>query len=319
MAYLYFFSMQNISTHFKLLVKQPNLIFIDVKLDDDNELFIAPRLIEQSAHPTIKPMADVLYKYFAHLMMAVSSDDMQKAHRLLSGIHEPKETRLGYGFLNSDGKSSGPRLKNELVDAILTNPLLREKKLNNIGDVAFFIRNFNCDRLSDITTKIIESYLIAFTQEQCRTLGINLKKTPSSKEILNPSTLEWEKHIVELPIFNDGVMDRPIIFVPKSIVWRKGGFNSNLNCFYRFARNYIIDINDVTFLSGVLRNGKDDAILVKDFDSLNKDKKDALMKWVSKYQDLPNNFWLQPKGNLSPLSDAEIEEVVYTDRNQKAA
>ena len=99
----------------------------------------------------------------------------------------------------------------------------------------------------------------------------------------------------------------------------KSEFNSTLMSFYRFARNYIIDIGDQTFLNGVLRNGKNDTILVEDFDALNTNKKKALMEWILKYQNLPNDFWLQSIGRIKPLSDEEIRRIVYSERARRAA
>lgn len=303
----------NISTYFDLNLKQEDLDFLDVKLDDDNLLFIDPRLLEKSKAKSIVPMSGLLYRFLGHLILSVVSNKLDKTRELLSGIKEPKETRLGYGDGNSDGNSAGPVLKEELIKSIINNPIIREQKINNFSEIGFYVEKLSCDRISDITTKIIESELITYTQKQCKKHSIPLKIIKKKKLILNASTLEWENLNVELPIYIDSNgNEKPIIFVPKTIAYTSSGFSSSFLSFYRFARNYIIEIKDTTFLNGVLRNGKNDSILVNDFDTLHPNKKEALVKWVLKYNHLPNNFWLRNAENVTSLSDAIIGSIVYS-------
>ena len=60
--------MNNISTYFKLNKSQYNLDFIDVKLDDDNELFIDPRLIELNTKGDFTAFKRVLRVYSFNLI-----------------------------------------------------------------------------------------------------------------------------------------------------------------------------------------------------------------------------------------------------------
>ncbi|RYD51397.1 MAG: hypothetical protein EOP52_10410 [Sphingobacteriales bacterium] len=312
--------MVNISTHFGLTARQSDLDFIDVKLEDDNELFIAPRLLEISGSDLIRPMADTLYGFFARLLLLIKGENIQGAKDLLSGIQEPKETGLGYGKFNpTGGRSSGKKMRGELIDSILHNPLLgnRESNLNNLGDLIFFIPNFSRDRLSDMITKIIEVHLIEFTHNQCEKHGIDYRASKQKKKIFNPETLDWETREVELPVFNDGIETRPIIFVPKTIVWNKKQSQRTIRCFYKFARDFIIGQGQSIFLEGIPRNGRNNSILIKDFNKLHPHRKKALTDWVSEYQNIPNDFWLQPDRLVTSMTDAEIGEVVYWDRQRQ--
>lgn len=301
--------MTNISTHFKLKVKQDKLPFVDVVLNDDNLLFIDPRQIE-NAPARDKAVKDCLYNFFGNLVASIAAGNKARTQQLLNGIEEPKETRLGYGQNNSNGRSAGPQIKQDLIDAISTNPVIKAKKVSNLSDISFFIPNVGIDRISDITTKVIKHFLIDFTQKQCRALGIPMKVV-SQKSILNPTTLTWENKSVELPVYNDGSVDKPIIFVPKHYVNRATDANSSFNCFFRFARNYILDKGKSKFTKGVPRNGKNNTIKKKDFDKSLGAKKDELTKWLLEHPDIVHDYWLDSLDRIRPLTDDEMGEVVY--------
>ncbi|WP_291909122.1 hypothetical protein [Chitinophaga sp. CB10] len=302
--------MTNISTYFKLKTKQDKLPFVDVVLDDDNLLFVDPRHIENSSVRDDEQVKDCLYKFFGNLVASIAASNHRRTSELLNGVEEPKETRLGYGEDNSNGKSAGPQIKKELIDSIANNPVIKANKVSNLSDISFFIPNVGIDRISDITTKVIKQFLIEFTQKQCRSLAIPMKKV-MQKNILNPATLGWENRSLELPVFNDGGIDKPIIFVPKHFVSRDTDANSNFNCFFRFARNYILEKGNRKFIKGIPRNGKNNTILKKDFDESLGAKKDELTKWLLEHPDIVHDYWLDSIDKITPLSDDEISEVVY--------
>lgn len=303
--------MSNISTYFKLKVKQNSLPFIDVVLNDDNLLFIDPRQIENSKSKGDAAIKNCLYNFFGNLVASIAASNKKRTFELLNGMEEPKETRLGYGQHNSNGRAAGPQIKQDLIDAIANNPVIKAKKVSNLSDISFFIPNIGIDRISDITTKIIKSFLIDYTQRQCKDLGIPMKKV-SQKSILNPSTLIWETKTVELPVFTDRGIDKPIIFVPKHFVSRETDANSNFNCFFRFARNYILEEGSRKFTKNIPLNGKGNTIRKKDFDSSLGAKKDELTKWLLEYPDIVHDYWLDSLDRIKPLTDNEIVEIVYS-------
>jgi hypothetical protein len=310
--------MINISTYFKLKSKQKDLDFVDVKLDDDNELFIDPRLIEFHKDKGFRPMAKCLKLYVSTLTGSIISNNKVKVGSLLSGLDEPKETRLGYGVGTSNGKSIGAVLKPKFELAIKSNKVVRTGRVNHWSDLELFIENINCDRISDMTTKIIKSFLIEYTQKQCRTHGIEMKSI-RQKDILNSETMEWETMHVDLPIESVNGIEKSIIFVPKSIVRRQKDANSNLSFFVRYAIDHYI-LNDKDFLFGMPKNGKNNTVLKKDIRKQIKELKDSTSKWIVKYKDLLleyNSFYNSEK--LRTLTDSEIEEIIYVGRIASAA
>lgn len=300
----------NASSYFELDLKQSDLDFVDVKLNDDNKLFIDPRLIENSMFLWSNPIKKTLNSYFGNLLVAITSGNTRRTKLLLAGLEEPKETRLGYGKLNTNGNAVGEKLKEELVKNIINNPAIQSKTATKLSDLMFFIPLLNSDRISDITTKIIKTHLVEYTQKQCRLHGIPMSFVRQN-DLLNTITLEWENKKVELPIFIENGIKKAIILVPKSFVNTSSYASSNIYSFFRFARNFVKSIDDQDFLKGIPRNGKDNTILVKDIDKNFPDKKNELSKWVVKHPNILKNFWIKTYDNVKPLSDNVIEAIIY--------
>lgn len=110
--------------------------------------------------------------FWGELIKAVRANDHFEVDELLSGLSEPHETRLGYSFSKHSGNSVGDKLKPKIIDAIRRNKAVRTGVLSHFCDVELFIEDIGCDRISDITTKIIKEVLIEYTQEQCVLLDI---------------------------------------------------------------------------------------------------------------------------------------------------
>lgn len=307
----------NLSTYFNLTARQGQLEFVDVKLDDDNELFVNPQLIEASSSRLYMPMRRLMETYSAHLFHAITSSNNRVATYLLSGVREPKETRLGYGVNNPAGRSAGSKVKGELIDAIWNNQVIQTKSINKVSDLILFIPNFSIDRISDVTTKVLKHYLIEFTQRQCIMLGIPMVSV-KQKDILNPVTLKWEVKDVDLPVYINGSDQKPIIFVPKDIVHRHSDGSSDIGYFFRFALNYVKD-NDIAMFDHVAGSGKDNVVLVKDIKASIDNTKEELSKWILAHPEIMDKYWEVSLDRIKPLSDLEIEQIVYRDRNSRAA
>lgn len=301
--------MSNISTYFNLRIRQDKLDFVDVKLDDDNLLFINPRLIEIGGTKTAK-MSNNLSQFYGNLILSITTGNKKNSFALLSGIKEPKETRLGYGHKNSDGNSVGPILQQQLIDAIITNPILKKKAVKTLNDISFFIHDIGPDRISDLTTKVIKEHLIRYTQQQCKKHNIKTEQV-NQQDVFNAKTLEWNRGKYDLPVYTVGKNKKPIIFVPKKIVYRETDAKSTSQSFYRFARNYIMNQNPSKLIE-IPTSGKDGKLQAKDVDAYIEDIKYTLGDWVNDHPNILDGYWTDPRYILQPLSNKEIEEVVYS-------
>lgn len=304
----------NISKNYNLGLRQSALDFVDVRLDKDNMLFVDPRLIDLSKKVLVVKMQDNLKIFLAELLDNIKAKNSKQTKYLLSGLSEPRETRLGYSNGGSNGKSVGDKIKPKFELALTNSALLKYGVLNNLGDFDLFIEDMGCDRISDVTTKIIKSALIEYTQEQCE-----IHKIPTvevlQKHLFDVNTLKWTDKKVKLPLD----LGLPIIFVPKDIVRRENDANSNLGSFYRYAiKNFIA--NDKDMIKDIIATGKDDVVLLRDIKNKYPSSKNESTKWLIRFPKLLVNYkteFLNPK--LRALLDSEIEAIVYDDGLSKAS
>lgn len=296
----------NISNIFNLNKKQENLDFIDIIVNDDNLLFIDPRLIDISSNMYAKEMKINIEFFWGEVLKNIRNKDIKTLYKTLSGLSEPNETRLGFAISKKKGNSISKKIKPKLIEAIQRNKAVQTGILSDFADAELFIEDIGPDRISDITTKIIKSELVKFTQEQCNSLKIPMEKV-RQKDFFNRTTLKWEHKDVELPTY----AGKPIIFVPKDMVRLKGASNSNLACFYRFAiRNFII--NDKDLIQDISPSGKDGVLQLKDVKAHYPLSKESLSKWMIKHGKMLVDFKSDRlKEILRPLTDEQISEIVY--------
>ncbi|WP_108425505.1 hypothetical protein [Flagellimonas amoyensis] len=298
--------MTNISSFYKLAIQQPNLDFVDVKLNTDNLLFIDPRLIENSKDPIAKEMQKRVEVFWAELIKHVRAKDIKKIYYLLSGLKEPNETRLGYSFSKCFGNSVADKLKPKIIDAIQRNKAVKSGVLSHFADVELFIEDIGSDRISDITTKIIKDVLIEYTQQQCKLYKIPMKEVMQD-DIFDHTTSKWVRRKVKLPVY----FGKPILFVPKTIVRLENSAGQNVSCFYRYAIRHFI-VHDKEMLDDVSPSGKDGKILLRDIKAEYPISKESLTNWGMKYGKLLVDYKTDHlNGRLKPLSDAEIMAIVY--------
>lgn len=296
----------NISEIYNLNKKQEDLDFIDIIVNDDNLLFIDPRLIEISKNSYAKEMKSNIEIFWGEILKNIRNKDVITLYKTLSGLSEPNETRLGFAISKKKGNSISKKIKPKLIEAIQRNKAVQTGILSDFADAELFIEDIGPDRISDITTKIIKSELVKFTQEQCDSLGIKMEIV-RQKDFFNKATLRWEHKDLELPTY----AGKPIIFVPKDMVRLKGSSSSNLACFYRFAiRNFII--NDRDLVQDISPTGKDGILQLKDIKAHYPLSKESLSNWMMKHGKMLVDFKSERlKEILKPLTDEQISEIVY--------
>lgn len=298
----------NISEYYKLGYQQAQLDFVDIRLSTDNLLFVAPRLIESLDTPLAKKMQKHLEVFWGELIKNVKQGKFKEADYLLSGLSEPPETRLGYAFSKHHGNSVGNKLRQRISNTIYNNIAVKTGVLSHFADIELFFEDIGSDRISDMTTKIIKSVLIEFTQEQCRIHNIPMKEFVQ-KDIFDSNSLKWINKKMELPEY----LDKPIIFVPKNIVRLENTAGKNVSCFYRYAIRQFV-CNDTKMLKDVSASGKDGKILIRDVKSLYPLSKESLANWSIQFGKLLVDYKTDHlKGRLRILTDEEIIEVVYDD------
>lgn len=206
---------RHVSDEWNLGVKgHVNFDFIDVKVDDDNLLFIDPTLIELFYDDWGIEARKTIESFFDNFFAAYYEKDEDRKYYLLSHAHERNATKLGYGNgMNGTGNTPEGLLdKFKYLDSLV-------KKIETIEkaqDLPLFINGFGQDGLSDLLTNILQLLLSDFTISQMEKRGIPSNGT-TTFYAWNRHTDKWEKHTRPAYFLHDSEDDN-LLLVPKEIV-----------------------------------------------------------------------------------------------------
>jgi hypothetical protein len=222
--------MPRFSEFFLLNADQAQLDFVDIDTDHDTPVFLDPYAIEIRADPWSNDCAETVRQFFGSILEALRGGDFESARNLVSQLQEPSETFLGLSKGKPAGRGVGAFQAKRLLDVISGSEALRTGRLEDLSELALYVEGINRDKISDLTTNIIRSQLIDYTQSQCELLGISLSSY-SGPPIWNSTLKEWRSRVVELPY----IENHPIILVPKTIVRR----SLSLDATYFYGRHVL--------------------------------------------------------------------------------
>lgn len=203
------------SEFYKLEKQQSELDFVDVPVSgQDIRLFIDPYAISRRDEPWYSQGAGMVYDFFDHLLDLIRLNQRQPALQLLDGLHESNETRLGYSP-NNKGAGIGKKQSKQLYTALrASHAIVNTGIVKELSEFNLMVKGIDRDKVSDMTTNIIKSLLIEYTQRQCKLHGIKLTSKPV-ENIFNIDRFEWNSDYYDLPL---DVVGKPVILVPKTIV-----------------------------------------------------------------------------------------------------
>lgn len=239
------------SQAFNINKSQWELDFVDVPLDRDIPLFVDPYAISIQTDVWCRECDDMVKTYFDMLVQAINKDDDPLIARLLGNLHEPEETHLGHSKTSSKGRGIGRKQAAQLLKAFKNSEAVRSGFVYNISEATLMIEGISSDKISDITTNIIKSKLIEYTQSQCFLYGIPTRPVPTGV-LFDFELMNWKDSYEELPVYNG----QKIILVPKVIVRKNPEVSAE--GFYDFVLNYLQQEHAKSgdSLAHVLKNGK---------------------------------------------------------------
>ena len=191
-------------------------------------------------------------QYFQYLIDCIKIGDSKSVRKLLDAFHEVDEVALGYSSGEPRGRGVGPRQAREIQAAFEQSRAGKSGDIRDIADCALMIPGVNRDKISDITANILKNQLIVFTQEQCRLLGIPMRRVPVNK-VFDHETFEFKSYFADLPLINN----RPKILLPISSVRHVPELSKE-----KYYRNYVLEFLKAEHehagdsLASVLRNGR---------------------------------------------------------------
>ena len=207
-----------ISARYSLPSNQGSLEFVDVDTEQDTKLFIDPRAIRDLESDWGRECIALLQNFFTVVVREIQNGNDAKALELLGHLSEPNETRLGLSKRQARGRAVGEILSRDIWQALTASEAARSGLLEDLEDTALLIEGIGYDLISDMTTNIIRSQLIEYTERMvAKYPSINTDDEvyvgPTWDRHAEKWTVRYYKLPVEPPV-------GPILFVPKSIVRR---------------------------------------------------------------------------------------------------
>lgn len=285
--------------------------FVDVAINDDVKLFLDPCLIELSEDEWGIKANKLINSFFGQLFEAYRNDDDVRIMNLLSYAGEQNGTRLGYGRGNN-GKGNTPEglakillpMKKMIADIqTISKPL----------DVPLLIVGFAEDGMSDLITNILHTHLTDYTID---ILGkcVDIEVKDRTFSAWNIDLMKWEK-VRKKSILVDG---KEILLVPKNIV-RKQYLFSTSQYFSRIVLERMREEGEYTDINGK-KLSKKEVLREKRFSGDHWQYKENIdystqhNDVLQEYHEKISGFYLN---NGGPMSDEQLDEVVYGDTKNK--
>lgn len=239
------------SEAFRIGKSQWELDFVDIPLNRDIPLFVDPYAISIQNDPWCKECDDMINTYFDMLVQAIRRKDEKLIGQLLGNLHEPYETHLGHGRTSSKGRGIGKKQAHQLLKAFKNSEAVKSGFVYNISEATLMIDNISSDKISDITTNVIKSKLIEYTQSQCDLYNIPMRPVATGV-LFDFKLMNWKDSYERLPVFEGD----KIILVPKVIVRKHPDVSAE--GFYDFILDYLQQEHKKSgdALATVLKNGK---------------------------------------------------------------
>lgn len=189
---------------------------IDPILNFDKQLFVDPMLLRASSHPEIA--GDAADKFDAHFDLVArflarsqrQGDTAWNAADELFRFREVKAIGLGYGTDSTDGRGIGPILRARLLRTARDIVRLGFSDVRAFLTLPFLEDNFGCDRISDMTARIILEPLLRFNERVLS--GLNVPR-----EVFRFKAIDKDWELPRNPV---KTKKTPIVLVPIDITRR---------------------------------------------------------------------------------------------------
>lgn len=200
-----------LTDHFGILLSQSELDFAIPFLDEDIPLYLDPFLLWRSPSQQDQSLHTGLLNAFNHLGKQVLKGADDEAIQTLITASECDEVGLG-SSASRKGKRIGEAKARDVLSLFKRIPQYAQAGFRHFEEIQFFVDGISKDRISDIGCSFLKSFLIDFTQQQCRKAGIPTQARPVMVYDYRKNAFVLQD-AVELPI--NPVDDSPLILVPK--------------------------------------------------------------------------------------------------------
>lgn len=278
--------------------------FLDIDVETDNPLFLDPSRIRNCSDPYSMRAHHLMIGFFTEVLrcrLSESMVDRRQGQDLLMKLNEPNETRLGYTAYGSRGHGFGSGMGTMLWNA-LNLPVVREKALTRLEELAIVLPGVGEDLISDMSTRIIFDVLVDFTSDMMDYYGGTLATSARECDVqIWDAAGMWIEKSVSLP----HIAGRHLLLVPTQ--WAGPRLLMAPSPFYnRFATD-LIQQEQTSYDSA----GRKFAPLKRDIKEAHRRIKvtnaDQTVKALSQGTNLLHLFRKDANDRCVPLTSVEIE------------
>lgn len=242
---------QKFSEYFGLKLNQDEIEFLDIYANEDIPLFLDPYGISAMESKWSKKCEEQIATYFQYILDSIKNGDKKTKQRLLNALHEVDEVALGYSSGIPSGRGIGVKQAKQILDAFESSEAAKSGDIRDIADCALLIPGISRDKISDITSNILKSQLILFTQRMCKKYSIPTKRV-AINNVFDYKTFTFKSYYDKLPIINN----RAKILLPINSVRQDPELSKD-----KYYRNFVLEFLRAEHshagdsLSTVLKNG----------------------------------------------------------------
>lgn len=199
--------------YYNIPITQEEADFAIPFLDEDIPLYLDPFLLWKSPSQQDNALHLILLNTFNMLgnVYTKNEDKKEVIACLLTELSECSEVGLGVGKTKRGLKISIKTAK-EILELFSVVPQYRTSGFSHFEEIQLYVNNISKDRISDFACNFLKSFLIDFTQDECKKYNIPVKCFSDIK-VFNPRTCKMDMENVLLPYNPED--NTPIIFIPK--------------------------------------------------------------------------------------------------------
>ena len=195
-----------------ILVAQTELDFAIPFLDEDIPLHVDPFLLWKSPSQQDQALHTAVTNSFNHLNHLLGRGQRAEAQKILVAASECAEVGLGHSSTRR-GTRIGPKKANEILSLFSEIEDYSKNGFTHFEEIQLYIRGISKDRVSDICCSFMKSFLMDYTTQVCKELGVPLA------QVEVPSVYDYrrnrfvDEHRAWLP--TNPETGAPILVVPK--------------------------------------------------------------------------------------------------------
>ncbi|AMN45739.1 hypothetical protein ACG33_01180 [Steroidobacter denitrificans] len=195
-----------------ILRSQADLDFAIPIFDEDIPLYVDPFLLWRSPSQMDQGLHTSIINAFNHFGALAAKGEEAQAVTNLIAASECDEVGLGSSATRK-GKRIGEAKAREIISLFKRVPHYSRVGFRHFEEIQFFVDGISKDRISDICCSLMKSFLIDFTIQQCRKLGIPCGACDVENVYEYRTNSFQTQRGIDLPV--NPVTGKPLIFVPK--------------------------------------------------------------------------------------------------------